>query len=78
MGDDTKRSILITGCSSGIGHAAAHGLSERGWQVFATCRKDEDCRRLKAEGLNSFRLDYEDPNSINEAFQRVIAESGGR
>ena len=72
------RSILITGCSSGIGYASAKTLSQRGWQVFAPCRKDEDCRRLKAEGLNSFRLDYEDPNSISEAFQRVIAESGGR
>ena len=72
------RSILITGCSSGIGYASAKSLSQRGWRVFATCRKNEDCRRLEAEGLTSFRLDYEDPASIGEAFQRVLAESDGR
>ena len=46
MGDETRRSILITGCSSGIGYASAHALAERGWQVLATCRKQADCARL--------------------------------
>jgi NAD(P)-dependent dehydrogenase (short-subunit alcohol dehydrogenase family) len=78
MGDDTKRSILITGCSSGIGYAAAHGLAERGWQVFATCRKEEDCDRLAAEGFTTFRLDYEDPPSIATAFAGTMAANGGR
>ena len=77
MGDDTKRSILITGCSSGIGYAAAHGLAERGWQVFATCRKEEDCQRLSNEGLTSFRLDYEDRPSIAAAYARCLEETGG-
>ena len=36
-------SILITGCSSGIGQDAAHALRDRGWNVFASCRKPEDC-----------------------------------
>jgi NAD(P)-dependent dehydrogenase (short-subunit alcohol dehydrogenase family) len=74
MGDDIKRAILITGCSSGIGYAAAHGLAERGWRVFATCRKEEDCARLRGEGLDSFRLDYEDPPSIAEAYARCLDE----
>ncbi len=78
MGDDTKRSILITGCSSGIGYAAAHGLAERGWQVFATCRKLADCDRLAAEGFTTFRLDYEDPPSIATAFADTMAANGGR
>jgi NAD(P)-dependent dehydrogenase (short-subunit alcohol dehydrogenase family) len=52
------RSILITGCSSGIGHDAAHTLARRGWQVFATSRREADCARLRAEGLDSFVLDY--------------------
>ena len=43
--------IVITGCSSGIGHDAAHGLKARGWRVLATCRKPEDVARLAAEGL---------------------------
>ena len=38
----TSRSILITGCSSGIGYDAAHFLNKRGWRVFATCRKASD------------------------------------
>lgn len=71
------RTILITGCSSGIGYAAAKTLSQRGWRVFATCRRDEDCRRLTDEGLWSCRLDYEDPPSIAEAWERVSEETGG-
>jgi NAD(P)-dependent dehydrogenase (short-subunit alcohol dehydrogenase family) len=78
MADDQKRSILITGCSSGIGYAAAHELAGRGWQVFATCRKEEDCDRLAAEGLTSFRLDYEVPPTISTAFARSLALTGGR
>jgi len=78
MSDQTRRSILITGCSSGIGHASAHALAERGWQVFATCRKQADCARLMDEGLTSFRLDYEDPPSIATAFAHAMAATGGR
>ena len=72
------RSILITGCSSGIGHDAAHTLHRRGWQVFATCRKEEDCARLAAEGLTSFRLDLTDPASIRAALDRALEATGGR
>ncbi|SFK14789.1 SDR family NAD(P)-dependent oxidoreductase [Celeribacter neptunius] len=71
------RSILITGCSSGIGHHAAHALHDRGWRVFATCRQDKDAERLRAEGLESFRLDYEDPASIESAFDEVMTRTGG-
>ncbi|MEM6423419.1 MAG: SDR family NAD(P)-dependent oxidoreductase, partial [Pseudomonadota bacterium] len=42
----TRKTVLITGCSSGIGHHAAHALATRGWQVIATCRKPEDAARL--------------------------------
>jgi NAD(P)-dependent dehydrogenase (short-subunit alcohol dehydrogenase family) len=75
---NADRSILITGCSSGIGHAAAHTLAGRGWRVFATCRKAEDCERLEAEGLRSFRLDYEDRDSIEPAFRTALAEANSR
>ncbi len=71
------KSILITGCSSGIGHDAAHGLKRAGWRVFATCRKPEDCARLEAEGLESFRLDYADPDSIAEGLAEALKRSGG-
>ena len=72
------RSILITGCSSGIGLDAARGLKARGWRVFATCRQEADCERLRGEGLESFRLDYADEASIAEAVEEVVRRTGGR
>lgn len=74
----SQRTILITGCSSGIGHDAAHALASRGWRVFATCRRQEDCDRLRDEGLESFRLDYEDPPSIEAAVAEALRRGGGR
>ena len=74
----SERSILITGCSSGIGYDAAKTLHERGWQVFATCRQEKDCARLRAEGLESFRLDYSETSSLQEAVAEVHKPSGGR
>jgi NAD(P)-dependent dehydrogenase (short-subunit alcohol dehydrogenase family) len=74
----TQKTLLITGCSSGIGHCCAHGMKARGWRVFATARMDEDVARLQAEGLESLRLDLADSGSINEAVEAVLARSGGR
>lgn len=71
------KSVLITGCSSGIGYDAAHGLARRGWRVFATCRKEADCERLRGEGLESFPLDYADPASIDAALAEVLSRTGG-
>lgn len=73
----TQRSILITGCSSGIGADAARTLHARGWQVFASCRAEYDCEKLRAEGLQSPRLDYEDPVSIRTALDEVLDATGG-
>ncbi len=73
----TDRSILITGCSSGIGLDAARTLKARGWRVFATCRQEADCDRLRGEGLESFRLDYADEDSIAAAVAEVVARTGG-
>jgi len=73
----TPRSILLTGCSSGIGLDAARTLHARGWRVFATCRQEADCDRLRAEGLESFRLDYADEDSIAAALAEVAARTGG-
>ncbi|SFD07122.1 SDR family oxidoreductase [Tropicimonas isoalkanivorans] len=71
------RSILITGCSSGIGYRAAHDLKLRGWRVFATCRSESDCARLCDEGLESFSLDYADAASIAAAVAEATARTGG-
>ena len=72
-----KRSILITGCSSGIGYDAAHGMRAAGWRVFAACRRDEDCARLKAEGFESPRIDYSDEASLESGLAEVLAATGG-
>lgn len=72
-----QKTILITGCSSGIGYDAAHGLRNTGWRVFATCRKQSDCDRLIAEGFDSPRLDLADETSITDALDQILQETGG-
>ena len=74
----TDRTILITGCSSGIGLDAARALKARGWRVLAACRKAEDCARLEAEGLEAPRIDLESPHSIAEGWDDAMARTGGR
>ena len=71
------KTILITGCSSGIGLCCALGLRQRGYRVFATARKSEDVEALKVDGFESFRLDLADSASIHEAVDRVLAATGG-
>jgi NAD(P)-dependent dehydrogenase (short-subunit alcohol dehydrogenase family) len=71
------RSILITGCSSGIGQCAAAGLKARGYRVFATARKAEDVARLAAEGFESLRLDLDDTAAIHAAVDAVLDATGG-
>ena len=72
----TERTLLITGCSSGIGLDAARGMRARGWRVFATCRAEADCERLRAEGLESFVLDYSDEETISAAVAEVKTRAG--
>ena len=74
-----KKSILITGCSSGIGLDSALTLQKRGWQVFAACRKQADAVRLQQDyGLTTMVLDYEDEASIEAALAEVLSQTGGR
>jgi NAD(P)-dependent dehydrogenase (short-subunit alcohol dehydrogenase family) len=72
------RSILITGCSSGIGYACALGLQQRGYRVVASARRPEDVTRLTGEGLTAVRLDLDDSASIGEALEQALGHTGGR
>ena len=74
----TQRSILITGCSSGIGHHCALQLHKEGWQVFATARKIEDIEALKNEGVTAIYMDYTDHQSIKACVEAVLNHTGGQ
>lgn len=67
-----QKTILITGCSSGIGAHCALALKQRGWRVFATARQPQDLAHLKAQGLEAFYLDYCEPQSIAALAQEVL------
>lgn len=73
----TQKTILITGCSSGIGLDAARGLKARGWRVFASCRQESDCETLRSEGFESPRIDYTDQGSIEAGLAEVLEATGG-
>ncbi len=72
-----QRSILITGCSSGIGEASAHYLREKGWRVFASCRQEADCERLRKAGFESPLIDYAAPETIESGLGEVLNATGG-
>jgi short-subunit dehydrogenase len=73
-----QKSVLITGCSSGIGHCLAHGLKQRGYRVFATARQATDVESLTTAGFESFPLDLDSSGSIHEAVEAVLARTQGR
>ncbi len=72
-----KKSILITAYSSGIGLDAALTLLAKGYQVFATARKNKDVEMLKSKGLNAFYLDLTDFKSIEALLEQVLEVTGG-
>ncbi|MEW5757280.1 MAG: SDR family oxidoreductase [Pseudomonadota bacterium] len=71
------KTILITGCSSGIGACAARTLQARGYRVIATARKAQDVMQLKAEGFTAVPLDLNDSNSIQSAVAQILEITGG-
>ncbi|UWR60286.1 SDR family NAD(P)-dependent oxidoreductase [Phaeobacter inhibens] len=72
-----QKTILMTGCSSGIGLDAAHGMRERGWTVFASCRQRVDCDRLRAQGFISPLMDYTDAETLRSGLDEVLEHTGG-
>ena len=72
-----QKTILITGCSSGIGLDAARGMRDRGWRVFASCRQQQDCDRMRDEGFDSPLIDYTRPDTITDGLKQVLTATGG-
>ncbi|PKM10768.1 MAG: short-chain dehydrogenase [Gammaproteobacteria bacterium HGW-Gammaproteobacteria-10] len=73
-----SRTILVTGCSSGIGYACAVELRLRGHRVIASARQQVDVDRLVQEGFETLRLDLADSDSIRQAVRRLVQISGGK
>ena len=64
--------VLVTGCSSGIGYHVAKGLKERGYNVYTTARKEEDIKRLISEGFKCLQLDYADSESVQDLANELM------
>ncbi len=73
-----KKSVLITGCSSGIGYATAKFLHQQGYQVISSARKQEDVNRLTSEGFESVLLDLANSQSIQEAVKQILQLTNGQ
>jgi NAD(P)-dependent dehydrogenase (short-subunit alcohol dehydrogenase family) len=75
---NAAKTILITGCSTGIGYTTALMLKNRGHTVIATARKADDVIRLQAEGFTALRLDLADSDSIRQAVEQTLELTGGK
>ncbi len=72
-----QKTILITGCSTGIGRATAERLAGHGHRVYATARKLEAIADLEAKGCETLALDVTDEASMRAAVERIDEEAGG-
>lgn len=75
---EQSESILITGCSSGIGYNAAVKLKNMGYRVIASARKEDDVNRLIEEGFEAIQLDLAESVSIRMAVTKVLELTGGK
>jgi NADP-dependent 3-hydroxy acid dehydrogenase YdfG len=73
---EPSKAVLITGCSSGIGHATAEVLVDAGWKVYATARRPETISDLEAKGCETLALDVCDEASMSAAVKTVQAAEG--
>jgi NAD(P)-dependent dehydrogenase (short-subunit alcohol dehydrogenase family) len=73
-----RRSVLVTGCSTGIGRCAAQVLKAHGYRVLATARKADDLAALADEGYEAVPLDLGDGDSVAAAAEAALAATDGR
>lgn len=74
---DATESVLITGCSSGIGRATAERFHDRGWDVYATARTPSDIEDLADQGMETLELDVTLDEDCENAVETVVDETGG-
>ena len=70
-----SKTVLITGCSSGIGECVANCLREVGWDVFPTSRSESDVKKLYAKGFEALQLDLSDSISIENCVSNFMRKS---
>lgn len=73
-----QKTVLITGCSSGIGLESAIELKRQGFRVLAACRKPEDVTRMSEMGFVGITLDLDTPDSVDQAAKEIIAQCENR
>ncbi|MBP1900549.1 NAD(P)-dependent dehydrogenase (short-subunit alcohol dehydrogenase family) [Halorubrum trapanicum] len=71
-----QKTALITGCSSGIGRAAAHAFLDEGWTVYATARNPADVETLGEAGCELATLDVTDQDDVDRVVGRILDEEG--
>ena len=71
-----SKAVLVTGCSSGIGHATALALARAGLPVWASARKADNLAELERAGCRVLELDVTDERSRIAAVEQVEAEHG--
>ncbi len=71
-----NKTVLVTGCSSGIGRCVAYGLRDKGYIVYPTARNEEDLQQLIDDGFEAIALDYSDRESVKAAFEILMSKTG--
>lgn len=71
-----NKSILITGCSSGIGFRSAEMLHQRGYKVYATARQPEDIKKLKSLGVTALELEVTDYDQVDAVLDYIERDNG--
>ncbi len=75
---DSRKTVLITGCSSGIGLATASFLQKQGFEVITSARKEHDVRALQEQGFSAVKLDLSESQSVTQGFEAAMSLCDGK